>query len=63
MEAILTTVLATALVAVLLLVFVAMPIAVLVIVAATATRLWSAAAGFLRALRKYWAAAARATAP
>lgn len=59
MEAILTTVLATALVAVLLLVFVAMPIAVLAIVVAKATRLWSAAAGFLRALRSYWATAAR----
>lgn len=63
METVLTTVLAAALVAVLLLVFVAMPIAVLVIVAAKATRLWSAAAGFLRAMREYWAAAARTAAP
>jgi hypothetical protein len=54
METVLTTVLAAALGALLLLVFVAMPLAVLGLCGLSALRLVGASADFLRSLRGYW---------
>lgn len=63
MEAILTTVLAAALVAVLLLVFVVMPAAVLFIIAVQLLRLGKASVDAGRAFRDFWRVASRSPLP
>lgn len=63
MEAILTTVLAAALVAVLLLVFVAMPAALLLILIVKLCGLAAVGVDTARALREYWGVASRSPPP